>query len=147
MIERSQDVRHIIGLHAFYNGHIIELLVSCMRHHEMLTSTGFHIFMSVCAWDKNCSRVNTYISNCLNKSYSLAPIYSQALTDLQTMFFGMIFVITLKSFNFHIFVKRSINISTTFHIKLEICHVISTHQCLMKTSLHRTFKCWLNIIP
>jgi len=60
------------------------------------------------------------------------------------MFFSMVFVITLKPFNFHIFVKRSINISTTFHIKLEICHVMPTHQCLRWTSLHIIFKCWPN---
>lgn len=56
-----------------------------------------------------------------NKStYSCIITDLIAVPNLQTMIFSLILVITPKMFNLHIFIKWSINIPTTFDIKLDI---------------------------
>lgn len=62
-------------------------------------------------------KTTTYKHSCIYAAYES----TWQNTHLQTKLFSLIFIVTLQFFNFHVLIKWSINISTTFNIKLKIC--------------------------
>jgi len=55
---------------------------------------------------------------------AILPEMEKGLTNLKAMLFGMILVVTFQTLHLNILIKRSIDILTTFDIKLEICNGI-----------------------